>query len=86
MIWAMASSPNDPVQVYSGYGQSDKRQARDKKMPRSQRQYGCFRMLEIAGESSSWGIYHAKRKSVDSRGNHDDVGAEAIANSKALLK
>jgi hypothetical protein len=24
MVWALASPPNDPVQVYAGYGQSDK--------------------------------------------------------------
>jgi hypothetical protein len=42
--------------------------------------------VEMGGESSSWANYHTKRKSVDSRGNHDNVGAEAIANSKALLK
>jgi len=33
MVWALASPLNDPVQVYAGYGQSDKGQAETRKMP-----------------------------------------------------
>jgi Sortilin, neurotensin receptor 3, len=33
MVWALASPQNDPVQVYAGYGQSDKGQAETRKMP-----------------------------------------------------
>jgi len=33
MVWALATSPNDPAQVYAGYGQSDKGQAETRKMP-----------------------------------------------------
>ena len=33
MVWALASPPNEPAQVYAGYGQSDKGQAETRKMP-----------------------------------------------------
>jgi hypothetical protein len=33
MVWVFASPPNDPGQVYAGYGQSDKGQAETRKMP-----------------------------------------------------
>jgi photosystem II stability/assembly factor-like uncharacterized protein len=33
MVWALASPPGNPNQVYAGYGQSDKGQAETRKMP-----------------------------------------------------